>query len=76
MRSTNPRDYWNLLNQGQKNHGVSNISVDILKEHFEKLNESNDTEDDDYFDPNSNTLENPVLDADFTEAEVRKVIKK
>ena len=38
LKSTNPKAYWDILKHKQDNKNVSQISMEILKKHFEKLN--------------------------------------
>ena len=48
LQSENPKEYWKII-KGEKTSEIhSNISLDIFKEHFEKLvlgNESGDVSD-------------------------------
>ena len=45
MQSENPKEYWKIIKEGKTSETHHNISLDIFKEHFEKLalgNESGD----------------------------------
>ena len=41
LKSTNPKDYWRLLNDSKGNQTFA--SLDDLFEHFKKINNQNDT---------------------------------
>jgi hypothetical protein len=44
LRSKNPKEYWKILNKGQKKK-QPNISIDVLYEFFKNLNGAPDHDD-------------------------------
>lgn len=74
LRSSNPREFWRLINEGENEVTTTNLRIGILKDHFQKLNKS----DDGYHELNlsENSLhDDPILDGNITEDEVLKAIK-
>ena len=74
LKSTNPKEYWDLLN-GKKSNGSLNIAVDTCMEHFRKLS----CAPQDHFEPVDLSCDvqdiNRFLNAEFTRDEILAVIK-
>lgn len=84
MKSSNPKAYWNILNEGSRDKSkMGNIATDIFFEHFKTLSqkESNDPNDQaigacDDFDPR--TIKHSIneeINRPFTRDEVLNVVK-
>ena len=79
LKTTNPKEYWEILNSNSKEK-ISKIAVETFLEHFKKLNTVDSTNEDS--DPNVNGSkncpqhDNSALNYHFTEEEVRKVTSK
>ena len=73
LKSENPRDYWNIINNKNNSKTTAKVSLDIFIKHFENLNYSHDNQ-------NVPTLEfndsDPLLNDPFTTEEVTKLIAK
>ena len=42
LKSSNPKDYWNILKSNTKNKILSKISLECMYEHFKKLGDKPD----------------------------------
>ena len=40
MKTTNPREYWNLINDRKSQKTFNDISLDVFHDHFKKLNQA------------------------------------
>ena len=73
LKSENPRDYWNIINNKNNSKTTAKVSLEIFKEHFENLNYSHDNQ-------NVTTLDfidsDSLLNDPFTTEEVNKLIAK
>ena len=74
LRSNNPKEYWKLLCSGDTKESVSKIQLDVLSEHYKKMNIDNGT-----YDQNEYKLaedhclfKNEFINSDFTSVEVKK----
>ena len=79
LKSTNPKEYWNILNKSSEGkQSASKISVECFANHFQKLGEvQNDTEDETNFDPNNIVHSiNEDLNKDFFVTEIKLLISK
>ena len=78
LKSNKPKDYWNLLKNAEKRKECSSkISIDIFMEHFKKLNENENNERTEQFDPrNVDHSTNEELNKFFTTLEVKQQISK
>ena len=77
LQSENPKEYWKII-KGEKTSEIhSNISLDIFKEHFEKLALGNKRGD--VSDTNgelSNIPPNEILNRPFTPQEIMEALAK
>ena len=74
LSSSNPKDFWEILNKDRPPQSVNDLPLDTFKKHFESLNSGNG---EDIIDrPNVDlNMDNQILNEPFTEIEVKKVIK-
>ena len=74
LKSSNSKEYWDLLNGQTNSQNSEKPDLDTLKEHFRKLN----AQPEDEFDVGMSSLyhsPNPISDQNFTEEEIKRVIK-
>ena len=82
LKSTNPKEYWNILNKSTEGKRVvSKVSLECFAEHFRKLGLSQDnshiSEDEEIFDPREiNHSINEDLNKEFTVPEIKSLITK
>ena len=80
LRSSNPKEYWNLLNQGcTKSDNLGKISTEVFMQHFKRLSQNieGDESDQSDFDPRSiNHSINEEINREFTVDEVGRLIEK
>ena len=80
LRSSNPKEYWSLLNKGcKKSNNLGKISIEVFMHHFKKLSQkSEDDESDQHdFDPRSVRHSiNEEINGEFTVDEIVKLIRK
>ena len=67
LKSENPRDYWNIINNKNNSKTTAKVSLEIFKEHFENLNYSHDNQYVPTLDFNDS---DPLLNDPFTTEEV------
>ena len=72
LKSTNPKEYWKVLNSRRKQHSPD-IPINIFLDYFKTLNLENPTEEE-----NQNDIErlNIVLNSSITADEIQKSLKK
>ena len=75
LKSTNPKDYWRLLNGGKGNQTFA--SLDDLFEHFKKTNNSNETYENTEIPKTGDepVLMNEEINAPITENEINEAAK-
>ena len=75
-KSTNPKEYWNILKSGRKQHSPD-IHINIFLDYFKTLNLGNPTEEDNTIE-NQNGIDrlNIVLNSSITADEIEKSLKK
>ena len=71
LKSTNPKEYWKVLNSRRKQHSPD-IPINIFLDYFKTLNLENPTEEE-----NQNDIErlNIVLNSSITADEIQKSLK-
>ncbi len=70
--STNPKDYWAILNN-DKGNKTAKIATEILLEHFKKLSETpSDTGSTENINSEPHIEDNSSFNAMFSEEEIRK----
>ena len=75
LKSTKPKEYWNLLNPKTKNTN-NDIGLQPLYEHFKQINNIPNQENIN-FDPNNISVEgDEALNEDFTPTEINNLINK
>ena len=78
LKSSNPKDYWNVINK-KSNDGLVKASVEAFRKHFSKLNEAPDDhliqDTGDHGDILTGQV-NEMLNKPITSAEILKVIRK
>jgi hypothetical protein len=76
LKSTNPREYWKIINSGNKKNSPE-IPIDILFDYFKKLNEKGDDIDDSDINQNNTRVRelNNIINAPITREEIEKAIK-
>ena len=75
LKSTKPKEYWNLLNPKKQNRN-NDIGIQPLHDHFKKINDIIN-QDNAEFDANNILAEgDEVLNEDFTLTEINKLINK
>ena len=75
LKSTKPKEYWNLLSPKKRN-GNNSINIEALYNHFKTLNEDS-TSSDINFDSSQISLEGEgLLNNDFTYTEIDNLINK
>ena len=74
LKTSNAREYWSIINGKKSNKILSNISLEVLQEHFKKLNKgpSDQTDTTPFNQDNTDSL---FIDP-FTTDEVSKMIRK
>ena len=72
-KNSNPKLYWNLLNNGKKN--VCKVSINDLFEHFKDINSKEYGGDVDIESLIDIANINDILDVDIEECEIRKAVK-
>jgi len=80
LKSSNPKEYWEILNSGGKEK-IGKIAVETFLEHFKTLNtveeDTGNTDQSKMYDStNSTQQDNSMLNYHFTEEEVGKVTAK
>lgn len=73
LKCNDPKAYWSLLSNKKANDVSTNISIEVFRDHFEKLNTSLP---DDNPQQTADNLNNDILDQPITEAEITKALKK
>lgn len=77
LRSNDPKAFWSLLNRCEKSDSIMNkVSIETFFEHFKKLNTASSTDDDFNISDLDVPGHNEVLNASFTEDEVKTAIKQ
>ena len=76
LKSTNPREYWKIINSGKKKNSPE-IPIDILFDYFKNLNAKGDDIDDSDINQNNNRVRelNNIINAPITREEIEKAIK-
>ena len=76
LKSNNSKEYWAFLNKASSKENKHNLSVEFLKEHFQKIStvEKEDEHNFDYEIGNSSINED--INNDFTLDELKHIIKK
>ena len=75
LKSKDPKQYWNLMSNKNKNQKSNNIPIMTLLDHFKSLGTEGDK--DNHFDPrNCDIPENDQINQPFTKKEVLDVINK
>ena len=74
LKSTNPKEYWNILNRRTDSNVLKHILLDILHEHFAKLDAAtHDGNHGNNIDQSRvTTAPDPILDNDITHDEINK----
>ena len=74
LSSSNPKDFWKIINKDRPLQSVNDLPLDTFKKHFESLNSGNG---EDILDmPNLDiNMDNQILNEPFTEIEVKKAMK-
>ena len=75
LKSTNPKAYWDIIKDKKDNKNISQISLEIFKKHFEKLNRC-ETENRQYITSECNNNNNEDINTDFTLLELKSAIRK
>ena len=76
LKSSNPKEYWAILNDDKKTK-IGNIAVETMFEHFKKLSSANETPSDDSQSGNEPTIEsNLPFNSPFSEEELQKQTTK
>ena len=76
LKSTNPREYWKIINSGKKKNSPE-IPIDILFDYFRNLNAKGDDIDDSDINQNNNRVRelNNIINAPITREEIENAIK-
>ena len=73
LKSTNPGEYWKIINQGKRNTKVGKIPLNTLLNHFQELNKDVSTTNVNL--PEDQTLStNEIINTEFTTIEITKHI--
>ena len=76
-QSKNPKEYWKIIKEGKTSETHHNISLDIFKEHFEKLALGNESGDACETNGELNNIPpNEILNRPFTPQEIVEAISK
>jgi hypothetical protein len=77
LKASNPKEFWKLLCTNDKKRITEKIQISVFSEYFKKLNTDNNVyETEDFKDVEwDNHLENSFINADFTDEEIKSVVK-
>ena len=76
LKSTNPKDYWKIMNSINKNKDNDSIDIETLYNFFKNLNEQGHDANDDVNINIDTTDDEELLNSFITEAEILKCIKQ
>lgn len=76
LKSTNPREYWKIINSGKKKNSPE-IPIDILFDYLKNLNAKEDDIDDSDINQNNNRVRelNNIINAPITREEIEKAMQ-
>ena len=72
LKSTNPKQYWKILNSNKQNKNNTLPDITSLYDHFKTLNKNSDNPE---ISINNNTRSEPDLDKEFSDEEIFQAIK-
>ena len=72
LKSTNPKQYWKILNSNKQNKNNTLPDLTSLYDHFKTLNKNSDNPE---ISINNNTRSEPDLDKEFSDEEILQAIK-
>ena len=72
LKSTNPKQYWKILNSNKQNKNNTLPDIASLYDHFKTLNKNSDNPE---ISINNNTRSEPDLDKEFSDEEILQAIK-
>ena len=76
MKSNNSKEYWAFLNKASSKQNTHNLSVEILKDHFQKISTVEDQHDNMFNLEIGNNSVNEDINILFTLEEIKHIIKK